>query len=114
MNLSGANAFKNNVFINVIIDVSESENSSCNQVIFGLFVDHGRLLRTNIGILIVSTNGITFSFEILKDSFWYSEAQIQSPFKSRCKGDPFSESRTHTDGAFGTSQSTQKQNQDSN
>jgi hypothetical protein len=39
--------------------------------------------------------------EYLEDSFWYSEAQIQTPFKPRYRGDPLSESRTHTDGAFG-------------
>ena len=42
-----------------------------------------------------------FPIETLKDSFWYSEAQIQTPFKPRYRSDPLSESRTHTDGAFG-------------
>ena len=42
-----------------------------------------------------------FPIKIIKDSFWYSEAQIQTPFKARYRRDPLSESRTHTDGAIG-------------
>lgn len=43
----------------------------------------------------------SFPFKKMKNSNWFSEAQLSTPFKARFPGDPLSEKRTHIDGVYG-------------
>lgn len=42
-----------------------------------------------------------FPFQKMKNSNWFSEAQLPTPFKPRFRGDQQSENRTHIDGVYG-------------
>ena len=80
------------------------------ELLNSIFLEKNHFLRTHIFeegwmlriLMHLHTQGNScFPIETMKDSFWYLEAQIQTPFKARYRSDPLSESRTHTDGAFG-------------
>jgi len=42
-----------------------------------------------------------FPFQRMKNSNWFSEAQLPTPFKPRFRGDQQAENRTHIDGVYG-------------
>ena len=84
---------------NILTEIMNSVYSNINNFPPTQIFNEGWLLR--IFLECHHRGHASFPFERMKNSEWFSETQLPTPFKTRFRGDRQSEKRTHIDGAYG-------------